>query len=124
MIDQDHEPFFIGYDLSRDLFETILRYAGTLGPVQLQIAKTQIALRRGKAFAWVWIPAMHLRRRSPKLAPLVLTLSFDQPHDSPRWKEIVSVSAHRFIHHLEVWSAEDIDEEVCGWLRDAWERAA
>lgn len=123
-MNQDHEPFFTGYDLSRDLFETILRYADTLGPVQLQISKTQIALRRGKAFAWVWIPAMHTGRRSPKLAPLVLTLSFDQPHGSPRWKEIVQVSAHRFTHHLEVWRAEDIDAEVRGWLRDAWERAA
>lgn len=122
-MDEDHEPFFTGYDLSRVLFETLLRYVDTLGPVQLKISKTQIALRRGKAFAWVWIPAMHLRRRSPKLAPLVLTFLYPQPHDSPRWKEIVQVSPNRFTHHLELWSAEDIDEEVRGWLCAAWDGA-
>lgn len=122
MMDEDHEPFFSGYDLSRQLFENLLRYVDSLGPVQVQVYKTQIALRRDKAFAWVWIPAMHLRR-SPKLAPLVLTFLFPQPHGSPRWKEIVPVSPNRFTHHLELWRVEEIDEEVRGWLRDAWERA-
>ena len=43
---------------------------------------------------------------------------------SPRFKEIVEPSEGRFMHHLELFSAEEIDDEVAGWLREAWEYAA
>jgi hypothetical protein len=27
------------------------------------------------------------------------------------------------MHHLELWAGEDVDAEVVGWLRLAWEAA-
>jgi hypothetical protein len=35
----------------------------------------------------------------------------------------VEVRPGRFMHHLELWSADDLDDEVEGWLRAAWEAA-
>ena len=85
------------------------------------MTKSQIAFRRRKAFAWVWIPGKYLRGRT---APLVLTFVFRSRNASPRWKEIVEPAAGRFTHHLELYRTEDIDEEVLGWLREAWDAAA
>jgi hypothetical protein len=45
-------------------------------------------------------------------------------HDpSPRFKEVAHPSWSHWIHHLEVRSAEDLDDEVAVWLREAAERA-
>jgi hypothetical protein len=64
------------------------------------------------------MPGQYLRG---KTAPLVLTLSFPGRNVSPRWKEIVEPTPGRFTHHLELHSVADIDDELGGWLRDAWE---
>jgi hypothetical protein len=29
----------------------------------------------------------------------------------------------RFTHHLELREPDEVDEEVAGWLREAWEAA-
>ena len=49
-------------------------------------------------------------------APLVLTISFMKRDPSPRWKEIVEPTPGRFMHHLEVYSTEDLDQQVREWL--------
>ena len=114
------DEFFLGHDESRSLFDTLRDAIDPFGAVALQVTKSQIAFRRRKAFAWVWIPGKYLRG---KTAPLVLTLSFRIRDSSPRWKEIVEPSPGRFTHHLELYSADDIDGEVLDWLRNAWAAA-
>jgi len=63
----------------------------------------------------------YLRRNT---APLVLTLSLRRRDASPRWKEIVEPYPGRFTHHLELYSRDDIDDQVRLWLREAWGSAA
>jgi hypothetical protein len=41
--------------------------------------------------------------------------------ESPRWKEVSEPSRGRFVHHLELRSIDDVDDEVEAWLREAWE---
>jgi hypothetical protein len=43
--------------------------------------------------------------------------------ESPRWKEIVEANPGRFTHHLELYSKDDVDEELRSWLQDAWTAA-
>jgi hypothetical protein len=111
------DEFFSGQEKSRQLFEAVRRAVDAIGPAELCVPKSQIAFRRRKAFAWVWMPAKYLHSKS---APLVLTLSFLSRDASPRWKEIVEPTPGRFTHHIELYSIADIDNEVCNWLRDAW----
>jgi hypothetical protein len=115
------DEFFAGYEASRPLFEALREAIEELGPAELRVTKSQIAFYRRKAFAWAWIPDQYLRG---KHAPLVLTLGFRYRDSSPRWKEIVEPYPGRFTHHLEIYSASDIDAEVLSWLRIAWEAAA
>lgn len=86
-----------------------------------QITKSQIAFRHRRAFAWAWIPARYLRGR---VAPLVLSIALRRRDPSPRWKEIVEPATGRFMHHFELYSAAEIDQEVVAWLREAWSDAA
>lgn len=120
-MDADVDRFFDGFPASKCLFDVLCMAMSTIQPTQLRVTKSQIAFRHRKAFAWVWIPAKHLRR---KAAPLVLTVGFRLRHPSPRWKEIVEPYPGRFTHHLELYSADDIDAEVVGWLQSAWIAAA
>ena len=115
------DEFFAGQGQSRQIFETVRRAITAIGPAELYISKSQISFRRRKAFAWVWMPGQYL---GGKTAPLVLTFSFRRRDVSPRWKEIVEPAAGRFTHHLELYSTADIDDQVRGWLRDAWTAAS
>lgn len=115
------DEFFEGQEAPRELFETLHGVISAIGSAELRVTKSQIAFRRRKAFAWVWMPGKYLRG---KPAPLVLTLSLRSRDASPRWKEIVEPSPGRFTHHLELYTIDDIDDQVRGWLREAWTIAA
>jgi len=111
------DEFFHGYEPSRHLFDVVQEAIESIGPCELRITKSQIAFHRRKTFAWAWIPAKYLRG---KTAPLVLSLSLPARNPSSRWKEIVEPYPGRFIHHLELFSVEDINEELRAWLWEAW----
>ncbi|MEW5872154.1 MAG: DUF5655 domain-containing protein [Chloroflexota bacterium] len=111
------DEFFDGKEEPRRIFDALRSLIEAFGSVELQVTKSQIAFRRRKAFAWTWMPGKYLRG---KTAPLVLTLSFHHRDVSPRWKQIVEPAPGRFTHHLELYSASDIDGEVRNWLWQAW----
>lgn len=115
------DEFFVGYDKSRQLFAALQAAVDAIGAAELRVTKSQIAFARREAFAWAWVPGKYLGGTP---APLVLTLSFRSRDASPRWKEVVEPSPGRFTHHLELYTAGDIDEEVFAWLADAWRAAA
>jgi hypothetical protein len=115
------DEYFAGEEDSRRIFETLHSVVDSLGQVEIRLTKSQVAFRRRKAFAWAWIPGKYLRGRH---APLVLTLSLKRKDSSPRWKEIVEPAPGRFTHHLELYSAADINAEVISWLEEAWVAAA
>lgn len=115
------DEFFDGQALSKQLFETVRREVESLGETSMRVTKSQVAFRRKRGFAWVWMPGVYLKRETP---PLVLTLSLPRRDGSPRWKEIVEPYPGRFTHHLELHDPAEIDDEVRSWLKEAWETAA
>ncbi len=115
------DEFFAGNALPARLFQAVRAALETIGDTTIRITKSQIAFRRRRNFAWVWMPGQYLKRPA---APLVLTLALPWRDGSPRWKEIVEPVPGRFTHHLELHAVADIDDEVIEWLRKAWEAAA
>ncbi len=115
------DEFFAGHEDSRPIFEALRSAINDLGLVEIRVTKSQVAFCREKVFAWAWTPDRYLHG---KHAPLVLTLSFRYRDASPRWKEIVEPARGRFIHHLELYSPTDIDDEIRAWLRAAWDAVA
>jgi hypothetical protein len=115
------ESFFAGQEEARLLFEAVRQSVEAAGPAELRVSKSQIAFRRRRLFAIVWMPSLALRR---KAAPLVLTLALRSRSSSPRWKEIVEPAPGRFTHHLELYIVTVIDDEVRGWILEAWQAAS
>jgi hypothetical protein len=111
------DEYFVGYEESRPLFDRLRGMIETLGPVEVVVTKSQVAFRRKQAFAYAWIPGKYLRGRG---APLVLSLPLRRQDISSRWKEIVEPSPGRFMHHLELHSSSDLDDQVLAWLQEAW----
>lgn len=117
----DLDEFFAGHDASRRIFKALRDMIASIGEAQLRVSKSEIAFSRRRTFARAWIPERYL---GPGHAPLVLTLGFRRRDPSARWKQIVEPARGRFTHHLELFSAAEIDEEVRGWLQAAWDEAA
>lgn len=114
------DEFFGEAGSARSLFEAVSVEIAQFGKVGIRVTKSQIAYRRKRNVAVIWMPGKYLKVPA---APLVLTMSFAKQDDSPKWKQITQVSPKRFTHHLELRRVEDIDSDVKGWLHAAWEAA-
>lgn len=78
--------------------------------------RSQVAFRRRRGFAYLWRPGQYLRHPA---ADVVLSLAFPEEVPSERFKEVVHPAATTWMHHLEVHTVADLDDEVAGWLRRA-----
>jgi hypothetical protein len=114
------DEFFGGRSRSRQIFDALRVAIEALGPSEGRVSKSQISFRRTRAFAWAWIPERYLRGDH---APLVLTVAMRRKDPSKRWKQVVEPAKGRFTHHLELHGADEIDDEVRAWLREAWSDA-
>jgi hypothetical protein len=54
---------------------------------------------------------------------VVLSIALGRHDPSPRWKEVVHPSPKQWMHHLEVRTVADLDDEVAAWLHEAATRA-
>ncbi len=114
------ETFFEGREQAKQLFDKIRSAITVIGQAEVRVTKSQIAFRRQRAFAWVWMPGRYLQG---DVAPLVLTVGLRRRDASPRWKEIVEPVPGRYTHHLELHAVAEIDGEIRDRLREAWELA-
>ena len=110
------DEYFGEREDSRALYEAVVDALSAIGEYEERVTKSQVAFRRRRGFAWVWIPGKYLRG---KTAPLVLTVDLRRRDDSPRWKQVVEPRPGLFTHHLELFAKSDLDDEVLGWLREA-----
>lgn len=114
------DEFFTGFDGSRHLFDLLWREIEAIGPVEMRVTRSQVAFRRRRAFAWAWVPDRYLRGDH---APLVLSVRLERRDGSRRWKQIVEPANGQFMHHLEFWTAAEVNDEVRHWLAEAWASA-
>ena len=105
---------------SAALLEHLRQAIVALGPVEEKESKSQLAFRRRRTVAAAWAPGQYLGQRG---ALLVLTVSFPERDQSPRWKEIVEPSPGLYTHHLELNDPSEIDDQVRAWLRRAYQAA-
>jgi hypothetical protein len=113
------QEYFRGRPESRALYEVASRILLDLGDVTERVTRSQVAYWRRRPFAWLWIPAHYLRQAD--LAPLVLSIGLFRRERSNRWKEVVEPRPGRFMHHLELRKAEEIDGRMRALMREAWE---
>ena len=115
------DQYFDGYGESREIFDCLRAIIEAMGPVEMRVMESQIAFYRNRAFALAWMPGKY---RPGRESSLILTLSLRRRDLSPRWRVVVPLTRDRFTHHLELHSENEIDDQVCQWLQEAWILAA
>jgi hypothetical protein len=115
------ENLFAGHPDARAVFEKVRSVLNRLGPVEVRTAKSQVAFRRKRGFAFLWIPGRYLSKPTPEV---VLSIALGRHDRSPRFKEVAHPAPSQWMHHLEIRDAGDIDDEVVGWLCEAADRAS
>lgn len=114
------EEFFAGHPFAFDVYSRVLDMVRDLGPVDVRVSKSQVALRRRSGFAYLWMPGQYLGHTD---VDVVLSIALGRHDRSARWKEVAHPSPKHWIHHLEVRDLADLDDEVADWLRESAERA-
>jgi Domain of unknown function (DUF5655) len=123
-VEQGHlaeEAFFVGHPLALAVYRKVCSMLDPVGPVDVRTTRSQVAFRRRRSFAYLWLPGRWLAKPS---AEVVLSLALDHRADSPRFKDVAHPAREVWMHHLEVRGLDDLDDEVLGWLREAFEHAA
>ena len=80
---------------------------------QVMVMKSQIAFTVARRFAFA-----SLRGRR-----LIVTFGLPRRVDSPRIWQAVEPYPGRWTHHVLASEEAQIDDELLGWLREAWEFA-
>ena len=83
------------------------------------MTRSQIAFRRRTGFAFVWRPGQYVTSDVPAVLSIAL------PHEvaSDRFKSVVHPSTGVWMHHLELREVGQVDDEVRGWLVEAYDDA-
>lgn len=113
--------FFAGHELGLAAFERVCDLLRPTGPFEVRVSKSQVALRRRRGFAYLWLPGQYLEHPT---AEVVLTIALGRLDESIRFKQVAHLSAAHWMHHFEIRALGDLDDEVGTWLREAAERAS
>lgn len=98
----------------RDIYDSLIKHLKKIGPLVEDPKKTSIHINNKTALVGV----------ATRKAHLVLTIKSDQKLSSPRIHKTEQVSTHRFHNEVKLTSVSDVDEELMGWLRVAYEMSA
>lgn len=95
----------------RVLYDQIIAAARAVGPVKQEAKKTSIHIVNHTALAGVQVRKDYL----------LLNLKSDREIKSKRIRKSEQLSARRYHFEVKVDSLENFDEELKGWIREAYE---
>lgn len=106
------------------LYEQLLELVRqTVGTFSIWVQKTQITWSNRYVFACISFAKV----RPAKLRPqtyLVVTFGLDHRVESPRIDIATEPYPHRWTHHVLISAPEEIDNELLGWVREAYDFSA
>lgn len=114
------EEHFAGHPFAEAVFAWARDVLERLGPCEVRVTKSQVAFRRRRGFAYVWMPGRYLAHPA---AEVVLSVSLPRHDPSPRFKEVVHPTARQWLHHLEVQDLAELDAEVEALLEESYDAA-
>ena len=96
---------------------------GQIPDVRIKVAKTQITFANKRGFAFVSFNPCRKAKERPETW-MTVTFGLDYRKESPRIDVVTEPYPGRWTHHVMVGNAEEIDEELIGWIREAADFAA
>jgi len=108
-------PLFDGREPARAAYEILLPVLNNLGAFEVEEKKSSLHITNGSsAFLGV----------HPRKDGLRLNLVLNRRLVSDRIVKVEQVSAHRFHNEVDIHTQADVDEELAGWLTEAYERTS
>jgi len=108
------DELFAGKEpVTREIYERTVDAMRAVGAVGEDAKKTSVHLTAGdggSAFAGA----------HPRRAGILLNLRTAAPIDSPRVRKLEQVSRNRFHNEILLARPDEVDEELAGWIRDAY----
>lgn len=118
-MNEDLILFFTGHDKSLPIFYKLEEKIREFSPeVKIRIQKTQVSFSNKHGFAFVsFLPVRKAKDRPANY----ITVSFGLPYRlvSPRIDAASEPYPNRWTHHVMISQADEIDEELLEWLREA-----
>lgn len=108
--------FFDGRPDRLALYQALFQKLDAAFPeASVKVQKTQISFYGSGLFAMV---SHSRRKRDPGI---LVSFGLGRREPSPRVAVAVEPYPGRWTHHVPVTAAEELDGELLGWLREAWE---
>ncbi len=108
----DVQAVFAGKDpAALETYSALIKALKAFGPFAEEPKKTSIHLNRKSAFAGV----------HPRKAAILLVVRTDAPIESSRIRKLERVSANRWHGEMLLSAPSEIDAELLGWLRQAYD---
>jgi hypothetical protein len=120
-VDTTPEAFFEGHPVGLAAYHRVVGCLAEVGSLTVRVSRTQVAFRRRRGFAYLWLPERTLGARAAGIVVLSFALGRHEP--SARIKEVVQVSSRHWMHHLELRDPTELDAEAAAWLLEAADRA-
>ncbi|MBP1744710.1 MAG: hypothetical protein H6Q58_1688 [Firmicutes bacterium] len=118
LIRKEIDAFFSGQEERTKLYLSIEEMIKSLGPLTIEIMKSQISFGTKYKFAWVWIPPDSSKKR-PKNS-IVLSFGLDHRVESKQIAEAVEPYPGRWTHHIIIQDETELNTDVYKWLRQAY----
>ena len=99
----------------RELFERYVEAVRENGDVVVNATKSRVALQARMRFAGI---------ERPRKRYLVATFLHTRPVASPRFTRVEYVPPYYYVHRLRLTGPSDVDDELRGWLAEAYEVGA
>ena len=96
----------------RAAFDAYLAAVRAFGPVTVNATKSRISFQERMRFAGV---------ERPRQRHLNATFVLTRPLESERLARVEYVAPYYYVHRLRLERPEDVDDELRGWLAEAYE---
>ena len=119
MISDDELLFFNEHPAALPLYETFMeQLLAEIDNVTIKVQKTQISFSNKYNFAFVSFLPVRKAKERPKT---YITVSFGLRYkkESPRIDAASEPYPNRWTHHMLISSAEEIDDELMEWIKEA-----
>lgn len=114
--------FFDGKPVELALYQALfVRMEAAFPEASVKVQKSQISFYNKHLFAAASLPVR--RRKDWPKACIIVTIGLSYRLTSPRVAVAVEPYPSRWTHHILVSQAGEIDDELLGWLREAYDFA-
>ena len=115
----DPGRLFAGQPFALRVVDRVESIVASIGEATIRPTKSQIAFRRRRGFAYVWPPVFANRG-----VEIVLSIALGRHDASARFKQVAHPAPRVWMHHMEIRDLAQLDDEVRGWLREAFDGAS